>query len=69
MVDLGEAVVDAVLSASHVEHVGHVSGSWTICVARRQTELDAIIGQDGVDLVWNSGDQATRKEEAVTRVA
>lgn len=39
--------------ASHVEHVGDVSGGWPIGIARRKSELDAIIGQNDLDLVGN----------------
>lgn len=57
MLDLGEAVLDAVFSASHVEHVGHVTRGWPVGVSRREGELDAIVGQDDVDLVWYGRDQ------------
>lgn len=42
MIDFGEAMRDAVLAASHVEHVCHVAGGWAIGVAWRETELDAV---------------------------
>jgi hypothetical protein len=60
MIDLGEAVLDAVLAAAHVEHVGHVSCRRPVGVSRGIAELDAIVGQHGVDLVGYRLDQATR---------
>ena len=56
MIDLGEAMLDAVLAASHVEHVGHVAGRRSVRIARCEAELDAIIGEHGVDFVGNGGD-------------
>lgn len=72
--DLGEAVLDPVLFAAHVEHVCYESCCRAVGVARREGELDAprhclsdqwrsngSIGEDGVDLVGNRLDQ--RDEE------
>lgn len=42
MIDFGEPVLDAVLTAPHVEHVGHVACRRPIGVARRIAELDAV---------------------------
>ena len=58
MLDLGEPVLDAVLVAAHVEHVCHVTCRRTVRVSRRESELDAIVGEHGVDLVGNSRDQS-----------
>ena len=58
MVDLGEPVLDAVLVASHVEHVGHVSRCRPVGVARRKAELDAVVGEHGVDLIRHRLDQS-----------
>ncbi len=44
MLDLGQPVLDAILLATHVEHMRHVSGCGAICVAWREGELDAIVG-------------------------
>ena len=49
MLDFGESVLDPVFVAPHVEHVGHVAGGWSVCVARREAELDTVVGQHGVD--------------------
>ena len=57
MVDLGEAVLDVVLAAAHGEHVRHIASRRAGGVARRITELDAVIGQDRVDLVRHGCDQ------------
>jgi hypothetical protein len=68
VVDLGEAVLDPVLSAPHGEHVGHEPCRWAVGVARRKAKLDAIVGQDGVDLVWNGcdeGDEKGRRRDTV----
>lgn len=51
MIDLGEAMLDPMFSAAHIEHVGNVPGSRTLGVARREPELDAVIGQNCVDPV------------------
>ena len=57
MIDLGEAMLDAVLAASPVEHVGHVSSGRSVGVTWSEAKLDALVGQDRVDLVGNGGDQ------------
>jgi hypothetical protein len=69
MVDLGEAVLDVVLAAAHGEHVCHRASRRAGGVAWRITELDAVVGQDRVDLVRHGCDQAVRKAEVVTRFA
>lgn len=51
MFELGEPVLDDVSAAAYVEHVGHVLGSRTIDVARRESELDAVFVQYGVDFI------------------
>ena len=61
VVELCEAVLDAVLPAAHGEHVGHVSCRGPVGVARRITELDAVVGQDRMDLVGNSSDQGDQE--------
>ena len=57
MVDLGEAMFDAVLPAAHVEHVRDILRGWPVGVAWREPKLDAVVGQHGVDFVWDRGDQ------------
>jgi hypothetical protein len=61
MIDFGAAVLDAVFPAAHCEHMGEVSGGGTVGVARRQAELDAIVGEDGVDPVGHRFDKSCEK--------
>ena len=57
VLDFGQAVLNAVLAASHVEHMHHRGGCQSTRVARREGELDAIVRQNGVDLIGNRPDQ------------
>ena len=57
MVDAGEAVLDAMLLASHGEHVGHVPGRGPVGVTWREAKLDAVVGEHGVDPVRHGGDE------------
>ena len=61
MVELGEAMLDAIFLAAHREHVGHVSRGGALSVARRIAELDAVVGQDRMDLVGNGLDQGDQE--------
>lgn len=61
MIDLGEPALDAVLAAAHSEHVGDVASVRTVSVARGKAELDAIVGQDRVDLVREGRDQGDQE--------
>ena len=45
MVDAGEAVLDAMLLASHGEHMGHVPGCGSVGVTWCKAELDAVVGE------------------------
>jgi len=47
--------------AAHVEHVGDEASGGAIGVSRREGELDAIVRQDGVDLVGDRGDHLFQK--------
>lgn len=58
---LGKAVLDAIVAASHVEHVRHVARRRPICVAGREGELDAVVGENGVDLVRHGLDQSSEE--------
>jgi hypothetical protein len=53
MLDFGKPMLDAVLAAAHVKHMGHVPGRWAIRVARRKRELNAVVGEHGVNFVRN----------------
>jgi hypothetical protein len=57
MLHLGEAMLDAVLLATRVEHVRDVAGRRSIGVALWKGELDAIVRQHDVDLVGDGCDQ------------
>ena len=43
MLDLGEAVLNPVFLATHVEHIGDVRGGRAVSVARWERELDAVV--------------------------
>ena len=62
MIDFGEAMFDAILSASHVEDVRRIAGGWAIGLARREAELDTVVRQNRLDLVGNGSDK--RDEES-----
>jgi hypothetical protein len=68
MLDLGKSVLDAVLAAAHVKHMGHVPGRWAIGVARRKRELNAVVGEHGVNFVRN-GFNKRRQEDGRGRSA
>lgn len=61
MVDLGEAMFDAVLPTVHREHVADVARRRTVGVAWREAELDAVVGQIRVDPVRYSCDQGDQE--------
>jgi hypothetical protein len=61
VLDLRQPMLDAVLFAAHAEHVRDKGSGRPSGVARRESELDAIVSQDGVDFVRNGPDQ--RDEE------
>ena len=62
MLRLCKAVLDAVFLAAHVEHVRHSSApSVHRTISRREGELDAVVGEHGVDLVGNGFDQGLQE--------
>ena len=61
MLDLGEPVLDAVLPAPHVEHMYHGSRCRAIRIAWREGELNAIVGENRVDLVRDSRNQGLKE--------
>lgn len=61
MLDFGQPVLDAILPAPHIEHVRHVACRWSIGVAGWKGELDAVVGQNGVDFVGNGLDQGGKE--------
>jgi len=58
MLDLGQAMFDSILPAAHIKHMRHVSCCRTVRVARRESELDPVVGENRVDLVGDSSDQS-----------
>lgn len=50
MVDLGEAMIDAVFPPAHREYMGYVSCRRAFVVTRLIAELDTVVGQNGVNL-------------------
>ena len=61
MLDFGQPVLDAIFLASHVEHMGHVGRRRAMGVAWREGELDAVVGEHGVDFIGNRLDQARQE--------
>jgi hypothetical protein len=57
MVRLGEPVFDAVLLAQQVEHAGPPPGRRPRPVLWQVAELNAVVSEQGVDLVWDGLDQ------------
>ncbi len=57
MVGLGEPMLDAVLTADLVEAVDPVTRCPAVAVLWQVGELDAVIGQDGVQRVWHCLEQ------------
>ena len=62
MLDLGQPMFDAILLAAHIEHMCHVSCRRAVRVARRESELDPIVGENRVDLVGNRRDQSFEED-------
>ena len=58
MLDLGQPVLDAVFAAAHIEHMRHVRGCRSNRVAWQESKLNAVIGEHGVDFVWNGPNQS-----------
>jgi len=61
MRDLSQSVFDAIFPAVQVENVGHGSSRWSIRVAWRENELNAVVSQYRVNLVRDSLDQGFEK--------
>jgi hypothetical protein len=68
MVRFGQPVLDAVFPAAHIEHMGGVTRGWAIGIPWRERELNAVIGENGVDFVgdrFNEGCQEGRRGHPV----
>ena len=57
MLDRGEAVLNSVFLAAHVDQMGDGRGGRAVSVARRERERDAVVRQPGGDCVGNGCDQ------------
>lgn len=57
MLDLGAAVLNPVVLAAHVEHMGDAHGGRAVSVAQRKCKRDPVIRQHGVDCVGHCCDQ------------
>ena len=54
-------MLDVGFPAAHLKHVHREAGGGTVGVARREVELDAVVGQHGVDLMRDGGDQGFKE--------
>lgn len=61
MLDLVQPVLNPVFSAVHVEHMRHAASGGAVSVARREGELNAVVGQRRMDLVGNGFNQTDQK--------
>ena len=50
-------MLDAVFAATHVEHMRHASCSRTVAVLGQIDELNAVVGQEGMDFIGDCLDQ------------
>jgi hypothetical protein len=64
MPDLRQPVLKAVLFAAHTEYVRNIGSGQPTGVSRRESELYAIIGPDGVDFVRNGFDQCDEESRS-----
>lgn len=69
MIGFRKTLLDIVLEASHLEHLGYVSRRRSVSVARRIAKLHAIVGQHGVDLVGYGLDQCDENVGSGVEVA
>src|SRR6516225_7861137 len=58
MLDLGQPMFDANLLAAQIEHMCRVSCRRAVRVSWWESELGPIIGEDRVDVVWDSRNQS-----------
>jgi hypothetical protein len=64
VLDLCQPMLDAVLFAAHAKHVRDKGSGRPTGVAWRESELDAIVGQDGVDFIGNGFDQRDKESRS-----
>lgn len=58
VIGLGEAMLDAVFEADAIEHVDAIAGCRSQAVLNGIAELNAVVGEHGVDLVGNGFDKS-----------
>jgi Transposase DDE domain len=63
MIRFGEPVVDAVQKTGPVKRMAAKAGCWSLSILWKISELDAIVGEHGVNPIRNSRDQ--RLQEAI----
>src|ERR1700757_1517850 len=58
MVRFGQPVVDAMPKTDPVKRMAAKAGRWPLAILRQIGELDAVVGEHGVDAIRNSRDQS-----------
>src|SRR6201987_1980266 len=58
MVRFGQPVVDAMPKTDPVKRMAAKAGRWSLAILRQIGELDAVVGEQGVDAIRNSRDQS-----------
>ena len=61
MVRLSEAVFDSVDMAGPIEGMAAEAGGRTLAILRKVGELDSVVGEHGVDAVWNGFDECFKE--------
>ena len=64
MIGFGQPMMDAVHTTAPVKRVTTKPGGWSSAVLRQVSELDAVIGEHGVDAIRNSRDKVSRNAAA-----
>src|ERR1700693_6115383 len=57
MVRFGKSVVDAMQQAGAIEGMPAKAGGWSLSILWKISELDAVVGEHGVDAIRNCSDQ------------
>lgn len=65
MLDPGQAMLDPVFPASHIEHMRHVSCGRAVRIARWEGEPDPIVGEHRMDLVGDGRDQSFEEDRGL----
>ena len=68
VVRLREPMFNAVALASAIERVAAERGSWSLAVLRQVGELDAVVGENGMDAVGDRLDQRVQEGRCRLRV-